>query len=153
MKKVSTLLIVFLSLLLVNYISGFTPEKYKQIEDNLIKGINTDNRGLQISCAYFLGEMRSQRAVIPLMRMLKSGTTEEERIMAALSLSKIDSEKGLFAVKRSIEFDNSERVQRLCKLFYNCCMQKQAEGEVIVEPLTIDLSMEYNGVKLSDFLN
>lgn len=153
MKKVSVLSIVFLSLLFANNIFGYSPEKYKQIEDNLIKGINTENRGLQISCAYFLGEMRSQRAVIPLMRMLKSGTTEEERIMAALSLSKIQSDKGLFAVKRNIEFDNSERVQRLCRLFYNCCMEKKTEGEVIVEPFTIDLSMEYNGVKLSDFLN
>jgi hypothetical protein len=153
MKKTTLLLVGFLSLLITLNTFGFSKEKYQQIEDNLLVGINTENRGLQISCAFFLGELRSERAVIPLLKMLKSGETEEERIIAALSLSKIDSEKGLFAVKRSIQFDDSERVQRLCSLFYNCCMKNKSKGEVIVEPLSIDLSMEFNGMKLSDFSN
>lgn len=134
--------------------SSFTEKKYKQIEDNLLVGINTDNQGLQVSCAYFLGEMKSERAVIPLLKMLKSGQTEEERIIAALSLSKIRSERGLFAVKQRIKFDDSKRVQRLCELFYNNYLVKELKGDVIVEPFNVvDLNLEYNGIKLAQFVN
>ena len=115
---------ITLALILVFTISSFgsskTKEtKYRQVEDNLLVGMNADNTGLQMSCSYFLGEMKSSRAVNSLLKILKSGETEEERIIAALSLSKIQSEQGLFAVKQRIKFDNSERVQRLCQIFYN----------------------------------
>jgi len=132
--------------------NDITEKKYKQIEDNLLKGIQTENLGLQISCAYFLGEMKSERAIIPLLRMLKSGETEEERIIAALSLSKINSERGMFAIKQKIKFDDSERVQRLCELFYSKHIENQLNGNVIVEPVrTVNLDMEYNGIKLEQF--
>jgi HEAT repeat protein len=132
--------------------SNFSEKKYHQIEDNLLVGIKSENRGLQISCAYFLGEMKSERAVIPLLRMLKSGGTEEERIMAALSLSKIKTEQGLFAVKQRIKFDDSERVQRLCEIFYTNYLVQKLKGDVIVEPFrVVDLDMEYNGIKLAEF--
>lgn len=132
--------------------SPITEEKYRQIEDNLLVGLETENLGLNISCAYFLGEMKSDRAVIPLLKMLKGSESEEERIIAALSLAKINSEMGIFAVKQKIKFDDSERVQRLCKLFYNDHLVKEQSGKVIVEPLNIvDLDMEFNGIKLAQF--
>ena len=151
-KVVFTLiLLVFLTSSLFAY-SNFSEEKYRQIEDNLLVGINTDNRGLQISCAYFLGEMKSDRAVIPLLKMLKSGDTEEERIMAALSLSKINCDQGRFAVKQRIRFDDSERVQRLCEIFYTNCLMKKLKGDVILEPFrVVELNLEYNGIKLAYF--
>lgn len=133
--------------------TNYSQEKYTQIEDNLLVGLATDNMGLQISCAYFLGEMKSERAVIPLLKMLKSGETEEERIIAALSLAKINTGKASFAVKQRIIFDDSERVQRLCKLFYDSSNSKELKGDVIVEPLhVVDLDLEINGVKLADFI-
>ena len=126
--------------------------KFRQIEDNLLVGINTDNRGLQVSCAYFLGEMQSERAIIPLLKLLKSGETEEERIIAALSLAKIKSERGLFAIKQRIKFDDSKRVQRLCEIFYTNHVVNELEGDIIVEPFHIvDLELEFNGFKLADF--
>ncbi len=146
--------LLILLLLFVFSIStfGFTEEKYKQIEDNLLVGLNTDNRGLQVSCAYFLGEMKSERAINPLLKMLKSGETEEERIIAALSLSKIQTEQCMFAVKQRIKFDDSERVQDLCEKFYNCYMVSKLKSDVIVESIkTVQLDIEYNGVKLADF--
>ena len=127
-------------------------DKYKSIEDNLLVGLQTDNLGLKVSAAYFLGEMRSERAVIPLMKMLKSNTTDEEKLIAALSLCKIKSEKGMFAVKQRIQFDDSERVQRLCDIFYKNYLFENIEGNVIVEPFDIaDLDIEYKGIKLSRF--
>lgn len=100
-----------------------TPAKTKIINrdlviSNLINGVNSGNQGLRMSSTYFLGEMKSDEAVIPLMRILKSDENEEERIMAALSLSKIGDSRGIFAIKQAITFDNSERVKKLCSIFY-----------------------------------
>jgi len=134
--------------------SKISEEKYKQIEDNLLEGFNKDNQGLQVSCAYFLGEMKSERAINPLLKMLKSGKTEAERIIAALSLYKIKSEQSLFAVKQRIRFDDSERVQRICEIFYNNYLVDKVKAKVIVEPFdVVDLDMEYNGFKLAQFVN
>jgi len=85
---------------------------------NLMNGINSGNQGLRLSSSYFLGELKSDEAVIPLMRILKSDENEEARIMAALSLVKIGDARGVFAIKQAINFDSSERVKKLCSIFY-----------------------------------
>lgn len=90
-----------------------------QAIDNLLEGIKSDNFGLKLSAAYYLGEYNCEKAVIPLLKMLKSDSREEARISAALALYKIDDARGIFAVKQAIRFDNSERVKKLCALFYN----------------------------------
>ncbi len=150
-KFITILLVLLFSITSLAAVSN-NEAKYRQIEDNLLVGINTENRGLQVSCAYFLGEMQSERAIIPLLKMLKSGETEEERIIAALSLAKIKSERGLFAIKQRIKFDDSERVQRLCEIFYTNHVVNELEGDIIVEPFHIvDLELEFNGFKLADF--
>ena len=151
-KEVITVLLVLLFSITSLAGTSSNEEKYRQIEDNLLVGMNTDNQGLQVSCAYFLGEMQSERAIIPLLKMLKSGETEEERIIAALSLAKIKSERGLFAIKQRIKYDDSERVQRLCGIFYTNHIVNELEGDIIVEPFHIvDLELEFNGFKLADF--
>lgn len=85
---------------------------------NLMNGISSGNQGLRMSSAYFLGELKSDEAVIPLMRILKSDENEESRIMSALSLLKIKDSRGLFAIKQAIKFDDSERVRKMCSIFY-----------------------------------
>jgi hypothetical protein len=85
---------------------------------NLMNGINSGNQGLRMCSAYFLGEFKSDEAVIPLMKILKSDENEESRIMSALSLLKIGDARGLFAIKQAIQFDESERVRKMCSIFY-----------------------------------
>lgn len=85
---------------------------------NLLNGVNSENQGLKLSSGYFLGELKSDEAVIPLLSILKNSENDEERIMAALSLSKIGDARGIYAVKQAIKFDESERVRKLCSLFY-----------------------------------
>lgn len=85
---------------------------------NLMNGINSGNQGLRMSSAYFLGEFKSDEAVIPLMKILKSDENEESRIMSALSLLKIGDSRGIFAIKQAIQFDESERVRKMCSIFY-----------------------------------
>lgn len=121
---------ILLSCLLVISISissfGFilpAPVKYKNMNRdlvivNLMNGVNSGNQGLRMSSAYFLGELKADEAVIPLMKILKSDENEEARIMAGLSLLKIKDSRGLFAIKQAIEFDDSERVRKMCSIFY-----------------------------------
>jgi len=129
-------------------------KNYNIIEQNLIIGVESENQGLRLSAAYFLGEIKSKNGVIPLMRMLKTSSCEEERIIAALSLAKIKSEKGIFAVKQRIEFDDSERVKRLCKIFYYNHIFEKIKTDVIVEPFNFAyLNLDFKDIKLEHFLN
>jgi HEAT repeat protein len=98
--------------------------KKELIEDNLIAGLQSENLGLKTSSAYFLGEYGSSKCVNSLLKVLKSGETEEERISAAVSLIKIDSDKGFFAVKQRAKYDDSERVRRICSMLYKDSLQK-----------------------------
>jgi HEAT repeat protein len=86
--------------------------------ESLIMGINSDNFGLRTSAAFMLGELKCEKGVIPLLRMLKSEDREDARIVAALALWKIGNAKGIFAIKQAIRFDESERVRKLCAAFY-----------------------------------
>ncbi len=89
-----------------------------QISENLLIGMKSCNKGLCASCTYLMGELCCKNGVIPLLSLLHNSECEELRILAALSLCKIGDARGVFAVKRSALFDDSERVKRLCDLFY-----------------------------------
>jgi HEAT repeat protein len=88
-----------------------------QAENNLLVALASENTGLQESAAYMLGEMSSERAVIPLMRMLRS-EHESSRIVAALALCRIGDARGVFAVKRASRFDDNAQVRQRCAWFY-----------------------------------
>ena len=87
-------------------------------EINLLIALNSNNYGLRTSAAQVLGDIKSEKAVIPLMRILKSSGDENLRIVAALSLYKIQNPRGLFAVRQAVKFDESTRVRKLCLNFY-----------------------------------
>lgn len=89
------------------------------IEENLLVGAKSDNEGLRISSSYYLGETKSEDAVIPLLDILHTDKSEQARIMAALSLFKIGDSRGIFAIKNSAKSDSSETVRKMCGIFYN----------------------------------
>ena len=97
------------------------------IDKNLIEGVETDNLGLKVSAAYYLGERKSSRGVIPLMHVLHNDESPGARIIAALSLFKIGDERGIFAIKRAIEFDKNERVRNMCAIFYQMYLSEKSE--------------------------
>ena len=105
--------------------SFFSDEKYSQIEDNYLLGLNSDNIGLRTSSAYFLGEMKSDKAIIPLLKLLRYGETEQERILAALSLYKIGSRRGIYKIKLLAESDKSERVRKVLGRLYRTYLIKK----------------------------
>jgi len=101
-----------------NDFTVFSEEEYDQIETNMLIGIKSNNTGLQTSCAYFLGEMKSDRAMIPLLKLVTNGETEEARIIAALSLYKIQSKIGMYRLKGLAETDVSELARRVFDRIY-----------------------------------
>lgn len=100
------------------------------IEENYLEGLHSDNQGLRISCAYFLGELKSDKAVIPLMKMLRSEDNDGARLMAALSLIKIEDNTGLFMVSREGTFNSSDRVRKMCNHLYTAYKINKAIQEV-----------------------
>lgn len=92
---------------------------------NLLIGLNSNNFGLRTSSAFLLGEIKADEAVIPLMTMLRKEKNEDARIVAALALYKINDSRGVFAVKQAIQFDNSDRVKKMCSNFYNQILRER----------------------------
>ena len=90
-----------------------------QIEDNYLVGLNSDVPGLQVSCAYFLGEMKSERAVIPLMKMFRDeNAMPGQRLMAAWSLYKIGDERGMYLIKCQGDDQECDYLRCLCEYYY-----------------------------------
>ena len=98
------------------------------VDQNYLEGVKADNLGLKISASYYLGERKSSKAVIPLMSILKSDKSPEARVMAALSLFKIGDERGIYAIKQAVTFDDNEWVKKMCNIFYQMYLtNKEAE--------------------------
>jgi hypothetical protein len=126
---VSALLILVITVTSFGAVKPYPVKKDAMNRDlvitNLMNGIKSGNQGLRLSSSYFLGELKSDEAVIPLMRILKSDENEEARIMAALSLVKIEDARGIFTIKQAISFDSSERVKKMCSIFYQYYLSKK----------------------------
>lgn len=101
-----------------NDFTKFSEDKYSTIEDNLLIGVRSENTGLKISSAYFLGEMKSGKSLIPLLKLARNGVTEEERIIAGLSLYKIESNIGMHLLKGLSQSDESRRVRNIFSKIY-----------------------------------
>lgn len=78
---------------------------YSKIESNYLKGLKSNNPDLRVSCAYFLGKMKSDRALIPLMAAFHDSKNEGAKLIAAWSLLKIGDARGVNLVKRAIELN------------------------------------------------
>ena len=153
-KSVIAYSFLFVLLFSFTFTQAQTPTevKYSQIEDNLLVGLNSVNQGLKVSSAYFLGEIKSKKATNQLMATFHCSDSPEVRQVAALALYKINSERGMFAIKQAIRFDDDEQTRKLCKIFYNQYQTREREGYVKVEPiLATKLDVHYSGYKLSDF--
>jgi HEAT repeat protein len=133
-KKMKTNYVILFAMFCLIIFTSFTsatepPKKQsnldaERINENLLEGVKSDNLGLRISCAYYLGEYKVEKAVIPLLKMLHSDKEPVARIQAALSLIKIGNPKGVFMVKQAAKFDESKRVRNLCSKFYNAFQKK-----------------------------
>ncbi len=114
-----TALLILISISLTSAKNQLTPEAKATAETNYLAGLNSENEGLRVSSAYFLGEINSSKAVIPLMKMLRNDESESARTVAALSLIKLGDARGIHLVKKAIEFNDFEKVRCRCAKFYS----------------------------------
>ncbi len=142
MKKllISSVFLISVIFLNINLFSQNLPDNSRkinetQITQNLLIGIQSCNKGLCASCTYLIGELRCQKSTIPLLSLLHNAPCEEIRILAALSLIKIGDERGLYGVKRAAVFDESERVKRLCNLFYKAFLAGKISDPANIEDI------------------
>ena len=91
---------------------------------NLLIAIQSDNEGLRESATYLLGEFKCEKAVLPLMSILRGSESESSRIVAALALCRIGDSRGVYAVKRAALFDDCPEVQNRCAWFYNAYVKE-----------------------------
>jgi len=138
MKKYLLVSVILTTVILfsANFYSQPVPKRSAQINENqilenLLIGMKSCNKGLCASSTYLLGELCNSKGVIPLLSLLHNAECEEIRILAALSLCKIGDARGIYAVRRSGIYDDSERVKKLCNLFYKATIA----GKVSVKPL------------------
>jgi HEAT repeat protein len=101
-------------------------------EAKLLDDVHCDNCQTKDNAIFDLGELRSEKAVIPLMDVLHRDGDESSRIVAALALCRIGDARGTYAVKRAATFDKSEKVRTLSAWFYNTYVK---EGSFQFEPV------------------
>lgn len=109
----------------LNSIEGFLRDHDGYINKNYIDGLKSNDLGLRISSAYYLGQRRSSKAIIPLMHMLHTDKSPQARITAALSLIKINDSRGVYAVQEASTNDNNKEVRKMCGKFYNMYLQNE----------------------------
>ena len=104
--------------------------KYEAIETNYLTGLNSNNQGLKVSSAYFLGNIKSHKAVIPLMKMFRTEKNDGAKLVAAWSLLKIGDSRGVFIVKREAELGDCDGINcMLHQLYQDYCLKTQGKME------------------------
>ena len=112
--------------------AGLNSSQIEACYQTLQQGLVSENDGLKAGCAYMAGEIRCQKSVVCLLRILHNNPSEELRILAALSLYKIGDGRGIYAIKQAIKYDDSKRVQRMCEIFYKAYLQKSPNSTINV---------------------
>jgi len=126
-----TLITVILTLLVVQSLSAQVTElpadKKSAIVDNLTVGIESENTGLHTSSALVMYDLIGEsyleisdasKAMIPLLKLLNQGKTDEERIAAAVALYQLGNPIGIYRLRGVAVFDDNERVATICKNLY-----------------------------------
>ena len=126
-----TLLTIFFALLVVQALtaqtSNFPDDKKSSIVDNLTTGIESPNTGLHTSSALVMSDLISEsylesgdasEAMIPLLKLLQNGKTDEERIAAAFALYQLNSPIAIYQLRGVAVFDDNEQVAEVCKNLY-----------------------------------
>lgn len=125
-----TFIIAVVMLFTVQMVSAqevFSEEKKSIIVDNLERAIVSENTGLHTSGALVLSELiydsyldkdDASEAMIPLIKLLKNGETEEERIAAAVALYQLGNSIGIYQLRNVGVFDSNEKIATICKNLY-----------------------------------
>jgi len=122
LRSVVVMLMVVFSIMASSVAAANTPYKSANLKESainsLLTGVESENLGLKTSSALMLANIDCPKAVIPLLKMLKSDPNEQARMTAAYALYQLNDKRGLFAIRQAVRFDDSEKVKRLCLMLY-----------------------------------
>jgi len=129
-----------------DYIGSLPQEKIDAIEQNIVNALASGRSDMQADAAQLVRDMKSLRpdqsftsCVIPLMAILKDEQAETNaRILAALALDQLDSDRGNFAISRTAQFTDDARLRHLCTwLAYDRLTGKDSseKGMAYIEPM------------------
>ena len=97
------------------------------VVDNLKVGLTSDNYGIRVSSAYVLGQLVStnvinpddaSETIIPLMKIMNNEETDEARIVAALALYYLESDRAALMFGFAAKYDKSARFSRFSSMLY-----------------------------------
>ena len=128
MKTFIILLATFISMQMVfAQSSDFSAEKKSSTVENLTVAIKSDNTGLHTSGAIVLSDLIKESYIessdasltlIPLLKMLKNGETDEERIAAAVALYQLQDPVAIYQLRGVAVSDDNEKVASVCRNLY-----------------------------------
>jgi hypothetical protein len=106
----------------INTEMPLTKDKLNRIEDNLVKNLESQSIGMVIGGAQVVRELKAKapehgfsKVIIPLMRILKDKTADRgARMMAALALFDVNSDRGNFAIQREAELSDDDLLKIVC---------------------------------------
>ncbi len=93
--------------------------KYVKIEANYLAGLNSTNAGILASSIYFVGEMKSEKALLPLMKIFRETKSDEVKLLAAWSLLKIGNSRGTHLVKWEVDNGENKNIKEMLEWLYN----------------------------------
>lgn len=120
--------LVFTFILAVSFATTLHAQFYHVSEDlpdhkivhfNPIEGLKSNNPQIRFDSAYLLGELKKSSADIALMKTLREDEDQSVRIVAALSLIKMESPVGVHLVKRIAELSDCPRTCKILNKFYH----------------------------------
>lgn len=122
MKNVIRVILIVIFVLSTStlIIANNLPKKrltYEQIEKTLLFGLNSDNLGLQISCSFMLGEIKSKNSIPELTAIINNVDNDKARLTAILALLKIASNESLVKLNQN---DQNEEITQLCERLVSC---------------------------------
>jgi HEAT repeat protein len=82
--------------------------------ENLILCIESENDGIRSWGVFFAGKYQVEETVISLLKILHEDNNVAIRKLAVHSLFRIGDNRGIFAIKGSAKFDESDEVRSLC---------------------------------------
>jgi len=85
---------------------------------SLVKGIKSDNEGLNRSCINFAGKYRVEEAVDALVSKMSAEKNPNLRVLIALSLYEIRDAKGLEAVREQSLSDEDATVRKISAMIF-----------------------------------
>ena len=99
-----------------------------------LQGVCCADESIRLDCVCKLGELKSEKALFALMKVLREDPCEAVRVAAAQSLVKMGDPRGVFLVARHAKFSDSEKVSRFCDKFYQAYQYQEYLAKQGIEP-------------------